>query len=149
MVTFATSQPFAGPPLCTPEFVYRQVQTRKEDILAPRARPTPQIFNPAFAFSVRLHLDDPLLHSLDLPKLVSLCAIADAAIERVQKLPQSAEAFDVTILQQIEAVCNRASTKEPIQVNSRYGSHPIRALEVSYRIILTWAADDAWAHAII
>ena len=66
--------------------------------------------------AVRLHLDDPLIATVDLAKLVSLCAIADAAIERVQKLPQTAGAFDVSLLQQIEAMCKQVTTKEPAQV---------------------------------
>ena len=73
---------------------------------------------PALRCAVRLHLDDPLIATVDLAKLVSLCAIADAAIERVQKLPQTAGAFDVSILQQIEAMCKQVTTKEPAQVRN-------------------------------
>ena len=69
-----------------------------------------------FRPAVRLHLDDPLINSIDLSKLLSLCAIADAAIERVQKLPQTADDFDVGLLQQIEAECKQAASHEPAQV---------------------------------
>ena len=125
---------FSSPPLVTPELVFKKQRTGESHTsnLCPNGcRDAPDIdgarthislplmrppSTPALRCAVRLHLDDPLIATVDLAKLVSLCAIADAAIERVQKLPQTAGAFDVSLLQQIEAMCKQVTTKEPAQV---------------------------------
>lgn len=66
--------------------------------------------------TVTIHHDEPLIAPKDLRQLMSLCCVADALIERVQKLPGAADAFDVSLLQQIEECCERISPKEPPQV---------------------------------
>jgi hypothetical protein len=69
-----------------------------------------------FPFAARLYIDDPLFSVPDTSRLVALCAIADTLIERVQKVPKSAAAFDVGILQEIEALCKDLAPKKHAQV---------------------------------
>lgn len=65
---------------------------------------------------MQLRLDEPLLRATDLRKLMETCAVADTLIERVQKLPQVAQDFDVQLLQQIEQLCAQVDPALPAQV---------------------------------
>lgn len=66
-------------------------------------------------YTVTVCLDEPLIPVVDLTKLVALCCIADVCIERVQKLPGSADSFDVGLLQQIETLCKDLDPGKPPQ----------------------------------
>mmetsp|Transcript_23684 Transcript_23684/g.51987 ORF Transcript_23684/g.51987 Transcript_23684/m.51987 type:complete len:244 (-) Transcript_23684:1039-1770(-) len=95
MTQVASSVPamgFCTPPLVVPELVFTK-----------------------HLFEVKLRLDEPLISSPDYRQLVALCAIADTLIERVQKLPKSAETFDIHVLQQIEALCKQVAPAKPAQ----------------------------------
>ncbi|GFH16933.1 uncharacterized protein HaLaN_13455, partial [Haematococcus lacustris] len=55
-------------------------------------------------YAVRTFLDEPILARPDLRKLVALCAIADALVERASRL-EDVRPYDVQILQETEAAC--------------------------------------------
>ncbi|KAL6747532.1 hypothetical protein V8C86DRAFT_1308974 [Haematococcus lacustris] len=69
---------------------------------------SPPLITPELAFSkqtqVRTFLDEPILARPDLRKLVALCAIADALVERASRL-EDVRPYDVQILQETEAAC--------------------------------------------
>lgn len=58
--------------------------------------------------AVKIRLDEPMTSVIELHSLISMCFVADAFIERVQRGgEEEAELFDVGILQSIEAACKR------------------------------------------
>jgi hypothetical protein len=65
---------------------------------------------------VKLRLGEPLLETVEVKQLVTLCAIADTLIERVHRVPKAVETFDVHILQQLEALCKQVSPAKNAQV---------------------------------
>ncbi len=66
---------------------------------------------------MRLCIDEPMIGLPDTGRLAALCFVADALIERVHKVPKSAAAFDVGILQEIEALCHQVAPKRHAQAS--------------------------------
>ncbi|KXZ55766.1 hypothetical protein GPECTOR_2g1316 [Gonium pectorale] len=79
----------------------------------PLVTPQPVFVQPHYA--VRLCIDEPLIGLPDTGRLAALCFAADTLIERVHKVPKTAAAFDVSILQEIEALCHQVAPKKHAQ----------------------------------
>ncbi|GLC44483.1 hypothetical protein PLESTB_000068500 [Pleodorina starrii] len=79
----------------------------------PLVTPQPVFLQPHYA--VRLCIDEPMIGLPDTGRLAALCFAADTLIERVHKVPKSAAQFDVSILQEIEALCHQVAPKKHAQ----------------------------------
>jgi hypothetical protein len=92
----------------------------------PSAFLTPPLVVPELAYNslpkLKLCLDQPLFAKVDMAQLLSLCTIADAAVERVQKSMETAEETCVTsVLSQIEVLCKQISPQDPSKVLEKMG----------------------------